>query len=166
MIDTRKVQLMTRIANYEKSEGICDLKINRYGKKAYIALRCLEAFILINIFFVLLGCLFAAYLFLTVANSASNFNWMRPVIGLVLIYAVILVFGIILEGFLSKKRYEKMCINIQAYEEDLRKLQECYSEAASEEILPEIDLFDSVSDNLNHEDVSDESPKNSFEQEE
>lgn len=123
MIDTKKVKLMARMANYEQSEGQKDIKINQYSKKSYITMKELESIVAITVVFVLFTILVAAYLLLAVVSKGEEIALKELARDVIVLYFIAQVFNIIITRIRAVRRYEKMRLNIEKYEEDLCKFQ-------------------------------------------
>lgn len=132
MIDTKKVKLMTRMANYEQSEGQKDIKINQYSKKSYIAMKELESIVSITVVFGLIAVLVMAYLLLAVVSKGEEIVLRELVTDAIVLYLITQGINVIVTRVRAVRRYEKMRRSIEAYEEDLEELHRYLADAEEE----------------------------------
>lgn len=123
MIDTKKVQLMTKITTYEKSKGGKDLRMNRYSKKAYLALKLLDLWISVTAVCAMISVLYAAYLVMLVVNTAVRLDYGRMTQTALALYLSVMIIATVIAVFCFSRRYDAMKKNIGKYEKDLTDLK-------------------------------------------
>ncbi len=122
MIDIKKVRLMTRVSLYENSQGKKDIKMNRCRQSTYVTLKVIESVLCITIAFVLCAGLYSMRYFSEIVTE--GFAVFRDTaIHLLIIYLVILVFGMFMTFFYYREKYRKAHDRIVAYDKDLARLE-------------------------------------------
>ena len=122
MIDIKKVRLMTRISLYENSQGKKDIKMNRSRQSTYVTLKVIESVLCITVAFVLCAGLYSMRYFSEIVTEGLA-AFRETAIHLLIIYLVILVFGLFMTFFYYRDKYRKAHGRIVAYDKDLARLE-------------------------------------------
>lgn len=133
MLNSKKVQIMSKIALYEHGEGKETLKLNKYLKDDYTSVKLLSS--------LPLGILTA--LLITALVFCLDTDWplkLYSSIGgtfAVLIYAgafvVFVALYCLFSAYMFKLKYDRHRGNLRRYGLDLRRLETIYSEEQNEQ---------------------------------
>lgn len=140
MIDTKKVQLMTRVASYEKSKGNRDIKMFHYRKTSYLALKLLETWISTTLVFVMIDILYGAHLVMDGMSQGWQADYITIGKNTLLLYCLILFLASGICIYCRSKKYDEMQQSIARYDKDLQELQKYFSDEKQTVIYGEADM--------------------------
>ena len=126
MINEQRVKLMTKLALYEKNEGVRDSRINTYFKSDYLGFQLIGSFICCTLACLLGVAIYAAYSFEELMLTIYSMDLAAFVGKAILYYAAILILFLGVTYFVYAYRYNRMRRNLDAYYKSLKNLGESY----------------------------------------
>ena len=125
MISEKKIKIMTSLAQYEKKEGVKDLRINRYSCSDYVRMETMKVGVALVVALLLLSGIIIIF------QIENVISMMRK--------GTIAVPAILTTRSRAEHRYNEAMVRINAYERQLEKLLEVYEEEENEDKSPKID---------------------------
>ncbi len=119
MIDAKKVRAMTKLSVYENGEGRQDLKINRYKKSTYLALKLLESAVAVTAAYLFGAALFSFRYYTQVSIQGLEFPYQKLLFGGIILYLVIFTVYMLSSAGYYRKKYDRMKDNVKEYDKEL-----------------------------------------------
>ena len=128
MVNMRKVQLMTKLAIYEKTEGKEDIKLGKFFRRDYVRLKVLHNIVWVTLGYLLVLAMIIAYQMEYLIREAVNLDYIgmgRTILGVyvivVTVYTMVAMVAYGLYYDYSRKKLAK-------YFRMLRRLRSMYQE--------------------------------------
>lgn len=126
MISKERVRQMTKLAEYDASEGKKYEKMTQYFRSDYVALEMIKSFFTGTIGFGILFMLWLLYEMETLADLLLLTDLVMLALVTVLIYITFMVGYLLITYLVYNKRYTTGRKNIKKYYNGLKKIQSMY----------------------------------------
>lgn len=127
MLNENKIKMMTKMAIYEKNEGLDMIRNANYFKGDYITFGILRTLITTTIAYALFIVLYVLFNFDYILNNINNFDYVAVIRTAVILYIILLIVFTIVAGIVYKIRYDKSRKELKKYYSRLNKLERFYS---------------------------------------
>ena len=126
MLDKRKVEIMTRIAFYEQTEGKEDFKVSEYYRRDYASLHTICSVLWVTIgYLCLVGILVLIWLDELLSNMSNTLIVM--LIGMVVLgYVSLVIVYAIITNHIYNEKHKDARQRVKKYNHDLTRLLKMY----------------------------------------
>ena len=126
MLDKRKVEIMTRLAFYEQTEGKEDFKVSEYYRRDYASLHTICSVLLVTIgYLCLVGILVLIWLDELLSNMSNTLIVM--LIGMVVLgYVSLVIVYAIITNHIYNEKHKDARQRVKKYNHDLTRLLKMY----------------------------------------
>ena len=123
MLDQKKIKLMIKMAEYEKSGAEEDLKISSYYKKDYVSMKVWMTAIWITIGYGILMAFFMLCSMETLLDGLTITKLLILIGAVLTIYVILMTFYCVYAGEYYKKKHNKAKQHAKKYYRDLSRLE-------------------------------------------
>ena len=127
MLNENKVNMMTKMAIYEKNEGKKMLRNARYYKGDYVALAALKSTIATTLAFIIIVIMIAISNTETIIKQINSMDYAALGKKIAVYYIISLIVYAIISGVYSAYQYDKSRSGIKKYFMRLNKLERFYN---------------------------------------
>ena len=126
MLDQRKIELMTRLAFYEQTEGKEDFKVSEYYRRDYASLHTICSVLWVTIgYLCLVGILVLIWLDELLSNMSNTLIVM--LIGMVVLgYVSLVIVYAIITNHIYNEKHKDARQRVKKYNHDLTRLLKMY----------------------------------------
>ena len=139
MISEKKIKIMTSLAQYEKKEGVKDLRINRYSCSDYVRMETMKVGVALVVALLLLSGIIIIFQIENVISMMRKGTIAVPAILILFCFGILFFCYVKTTRSRAEHRYNEATVRINAYERQLEKLLEVYEEEENEDKSPKID---------------------------
>ena len=126
MLDKKKVELMTRLAFYEQTEGKEDFKISAYYRRDYTGLHMICSFLWVTVGYICVVGMFVLVKMEDILNNVSNGLIMMLAGAIVLGYISLIIVYLIVTGHIYNEKHKDARQRVKKYNHDLTRLLKMY----------------------------------------
>lgn len=139
MISEEKVKIMTSLAQYEKKEGVGDLRINRYSCSDYVRMETMKVGVALVVALILLIGIIVIFHIEDVISMMRKGTIAVPACLILICFGIIFFCYVKTTRMRAERRYNEAMVRIKAYERQLEKLLAVHEKEENEDNSPKID---------------------------
>lgn len=128
MLNEERIILMTKMASYEENEGKKNMAIGKYFRSDYIAIQVLKSVLCATIAYGVCFALYIFYDFETFMQDIYKMDLIAFAKNVLLYYVITVVAYGVISYMICSYRYAKAKKSLKCYYNNLKKLNNLYSE--------------------------------------